>query len=85
MKPQADGGSPLAPSRRRRWRAVVAIAGAVVVAAAAIVVAWGLDRSTAPPPSRLSGIDIEELVRPAPLSETERLAGGGEAEGTQAT
>lgn len=80
MKPQADGGSPLAPSRRRRWRAVVAIAGAVVVAAAAIVVAWGLDRSTAPPPSRLSGIDIEELVRPAPLSETERLAGGGEAD-----
>ena len=79
MKPQADGGTPVAPSRRRRWRAVVAIAGAVVVAAAAIVVAWGLDRSTAPPPSRLSGIDVEELVRPAPLSETERLAGGGVA------
>lgn len=77
--PQATVRGPLPAPRRRRWRAVVAIAGAVIVAIAAIVVAWGLDRSTPPPPSRLSGIDVEQLVQPAPLSDLERLAGGGEA------
>lgn len=71
---------PVSPPRRRRWRAVVAIVGAVIVATAAIVVAWGLDRSTPPPPSRLSGIVVEDLVQPAPLSDVERLAGGGETE-----
>ncbi|MGA1399750.1 MAG: hypothetical protein ACO38P_05125 [Phycisphaerales bacterium] len=65
------------PIRRRRWRAVVAIGGAVLVAIAAIVVAWGLDRDNEPPPSRLQGIDVEDLVRPSPLSESERAAGGG--------
>ena len=79
MSRRDDRESSVAPPRRRRWRAVVAIAGAVIVAVAAIVVAWGLDRSTEPPPSRLSGIDVEELVRPAPLSDSERLAGGGAA------
>jgi hypothetical protein len=65
------------PRGRRRWRAIVAIGGAVLVAIAAIVVAWGLDRDIEPPPSRLEGIDVEDLVRPAPLSESERSAGGG--------
>ncbi len=70
-----------APARRRRWRAIVAIAGAVLVAIAAIIVAWGLDRDAEPPPSRLAGIDVDDLVRPAPLSDAEReVRGGGPAD-----
>lgn len=70
----------VAPNRRRRWRAIVAIGGAVLVAVAAIVVAWGLDRGTEAPPSRLAGVDVEDLVRPAPLSETERSTRGGDTD-----
>lgn len=71
--------SPATSPRGRRWRAAVAICGAALVALVAIIVAWSLDRQVERPPSRLSGIDVERLVEPAPLTDEERQGRGGSA------
>lgn len=62
---------------RRSWRAPLAIGGAIAVAVAVLVVAWSLDRgSEAPREPR--GREIVDLVKPAPLTESEREGRGEE-------
>ena len=62
---------PMPSPPRRSWRAPLAIGGAIAVAVAVLVVAWSLDRETEAPREPRSR-EIVDLVKPAPLTESER-------------